>query len=166
MAGMDLKLRRHDRGMSVFWMILITGAAVFVLIAILLTVGNTEHVEAESDSVVTLAEEPLPGSASFDQGETADIAPTEEGELPLDGLPDSSEVEPAPQDAAVEPEGPREALDEALTEDEPGEIVVDPGQERVFNPQEEPVDPQNEMEPFVETPSGPEGRDDEVILEE
>lgn len=62
MAGMDFIFNRGDRGISVFWLILVMGAGVFALLAILLLSadsgedaaygdeGNVEAVEVEAAS--------------------------------------------------------------------------------------------------------------------
>ena len=165
MAGMDFSLRRHNRGMSVFWMILIVGAAVFLLLALILITSEREdqlldEVLAASDAEPTaiVAESPdNPGTTSFSRGETADVAPTEEVELPLGPPnPDAEPVEGGvstmagdeiqPQEGDIEEEIPP-----AAEQDETEDVVVDPD---------------DLQEPVVPTPSGPEARDDEVILED
>ena len=159
MAGMDLRLRRADRGVSVFWMILVLGVAVFLLLAIVLIVGEREidtvggegptaHV---AEPAATVAEdEPVPGTSSFGEGSTADVAPVEEGELPGERL--EPDVEPAPEAGEEVGEGPiEEEIPEVAEETEDEDVVIDPN---------------DTQQAVVPTPSGPEARDDETILED
>lgn len=177
MAGMDLKLRRNDRGVSVFWMILISGAAVFVLLAIVLVVSSADSIDeqemaldSEAPTVTAGDSDPMPGSASFDDGQAADEAPVapEDIEPPeVDIIDPEVEAAPASEDETLIEDS--DGLDEALTEGDEGDIVVDPQGEGVVDPVQG-ADYEHEniqgIAPFTETPSGPEGRDDEVILED
>lgn len=97
MAGMDLSARRNARGISVFWMILASGAAVFLLLAIVIltteqvTVAELEAVENVEDEIIVGAEddENLQGrpvdevgapdtAESTTQGEGIELAPPSE----------------------------------------------------------------------------------------
>ncbi len=171
MAGMDLKMRRNDRGMSVFWMILVCGVAVVVLLAVMLAVagGGADQAEEGDAPLVIVGEEEEPGSASFDQGETAVDGPTQAGELDGGG-PIEPAVEPTPEGEAqitAEPEveaggagGAEVELDPAIADD-PGDVVVD---EAVTRDPPRATEPDPNRPAVVTTPSGPEGRDDETIL--
>jgi hypothetical protein len=175
---MDLKMRRNDRGMSVFWMILICGAAVFLLLAVLLVAsGGEEHAgdeaAGENPPLITAGDsDPMPGSASFDDGQAADIAPIEEGELPQGGpidpevtaTPAGEEQPPAAADEEVEVggEGIAVEIDPEAAEGE-GNVVVD---EAVTRDPPRATEPEPSRPAFETTPSGPEGRDDETILQD
>jgi hypothetical protein len=96
MARMDLRLRRDAPGMSVFWMILILGAAVFLLLAIvLMTWGGAEQVEEEGHVITAGEGDEVPGTSSFTEGEV-------------------SEAEAPPEDAAEELGEESGELDEAV----------------------------------------------------
>lgn len=170
MARMDLKTRRDAPGMSVFWMILIVGAGVSLLLAIVLISANgTEQLADDHQVIVAGEDDDLPGTASFGDDEVADEAPQEPGDLPgeageLDedvqaadeagdtqeggGTTGAVEVEPAPVD------------DAQIVEEEADVQESEPAEEGTFDEDSPAGDDIEEI-----TPSGPEGRDDEVIIE-
>ena len=160
MARMDLKLRRDAPGMSVFWMILIVGAGVFVLLAIvLLSANGTAQVEHEDPEIVAGEGDEPPGAASFGGDEVADEAPQEPGELP---------GEAGELDEGVPPTGQADDSQDAGTV---GAVDADPGEaDADVEIIEEEVDAEEPEPPEDDTgeltPAGPESRDDEVILED
>ncbi len=171
MARMDLRLRRDAPGMSVFWMILILAAAVFLILAIILLRSNVE-VEAPEQEIVAGEGDEVPGTTSFAEGEVAE-EPQGAGDLPGEAgeineeVPPSGEADdsaeagtvgavdvdaadgeaPAPADGAMAEEPSGDAL--SIEEEIDDEVVTDPDTDGSFDP----------------TQSGPDGRDDEVITE-
>lgn len=173
MAGMDLSGRRADRGVSVFWMILAMGAGVFALIAILLvgsdavtlTEGAEEAEHAGGGEVIVNDGETVvvgqgnspaasdEAATTFSGDETIVVdGPTEEGELSVEEV--EVPVEPAPEAGA----GEAAATEEDALMGEDAEPVA-PGAGEIV------VDPDGTTAPVVPTPVGPEGRDDETVVE-
>lgn len=227
MAGTGERVQRSGRGMSVFWMILILGAVVFLLMAIVLLRSGGEDIseaEAEADQEIVAGEaDEVPGTANFEGGEVADEAPQEPGDLageageineeaPLDGQSDDTEeagtvgavdadpaedvsvgedgeaaegepaeADPAAEDGGAEPEAEtgdeseatddgadavgEEAAQPTEEEDAGGTAAADDPAEDAGTEDDIVVDPDGTIAPVDPTPSGPEGRDDEVITE-
>ena len=185
MAGMDLSLRRANRGISVFWLILAMGAGVFALLAILLisTENATEELPPDSSPEVIVSDGDAtfngvgnteaaanPNDATF-QGD-AEVAipgsgPTAEGDLSTESV--EVEVEPAgvvSEDAAVgdaplavDAEAGADAIDDGALDEAPGERVTEDENEIV-------VDPDGTTAPVVPTDSGPEGSDDSALTQD
>ena len=134
MAGMDLTGRRANRGISVFWMILVMGVGVFALVAILL-VGADQAVEpVPSDEgaeiVATEGETQVLGSgnseAAADDNDPTMLdedvtvsGPQEEGDLSVEDV--EADVEPAGEAAAEADAG----ADGAATEEPAAEAAVE-----------------------------------------
>lgn len=161
MAAMDFSLRRDDRGMSVFWMILIMGAGVFGLLALVMVLTNSGGEEVEyGDGVeimVNEGETTVTGNAnsqassndtddSFTGGTVTVDGPTPEGDLSTESI----DVEVTPG----EPAATAPVSDEGI-EGVGGGVNTD--QEDVV------VDPDGTTAPVVPTPSGPEGSDDRPL---
>jgi hypothetical protein len=177
MAAMDFSLRRDDRGMSVFWMILIMGAGVFALLALVLVLTNSggEAVEYgdEAEIIVNEGDTTVHGvgntSAAANEndatflGDTQTVdGPTPEGDLSVEGV--EAEVAPGdpiggtvvdPAEAGTDADaGMEQGSEEGI---EAGGGGPDADQEDVV------VDPDGTTAPVVPTPSGPEGNDDEAL---
>ena len=181
MAGMDLKLTRSDRGMSVFWMILISGAAVAVLLAITLIasergaeghsdgagipVDNIGVEETGGDPATILVGEDDPDATLNSEdvtvrtGEGAD-GPDGTTEQQFDDREEGVEVEVLSDEA----EGPSEApagteADNTAAGDAEGnpDLADDLDQSDIV------VDPDGTTTPTEVTPSGPEGDDDDPL---
>ena len=162
MARMDLKLRREAPGMSVFWMILIVGIGVFVLVAIVLMSANgTAQVEHEDQEIVAGEGDEPPGTASFGDDEVAEEGPQEPGELPGEAGELDESVPPTGQ-----ADDSRDAGTVGAVDADPGEATIGADAEIVDEEAdaEEPEPPEDDTGEL--TPSGPESRDDEVILED
>lgn len=177
MAAMDFSLRRDDRGMSVFWMILMMGAGVFALLALVLVLTSAEGEQtvedAEPEIVVNEGETMVNGVGNTEAianendetflGDTETVdGPTPEGDLSTEDI----EVEVAPGDptggAVVDPAEAGTDVDAGMeqgTEEgiEAGGGGPDADQEDVV------VDPDGATAPVVPTPSGPEGNDDQPL---
>lgn len=172
MAGMDFSLRRHDRGMSVFWMILMMGAGVFVLLALVLVLSDAggEEIEIgdEAEIMFNEGETSVTGvgnteasanetDESFTGGTETVDGPTAEGDLSTEDV--NVEVEPA--DGTLDETDGAEA---AITgEDRPEEGVEAGGGGPDADQEDVVVDPDGTIAPVVPTPSGPEGNDDEAL---
>ena len=181
MAAMDFSLRRDDRGISVFWMILMMGAGVFALLALVLVMTGSggEEVEYgdEAEILVNEGETTVHGvgnsqAASNENDETflgdeqTVGGPTPEGDLTVEDV--EAEVAPAEglaEDAPVAAEGGAEgAATEAGTAPADGEEGIEAGGGGPDADQEDVVvDPDGTTAPVVPTPSGPEGDDDEAL---
>ena len=172
MAAMDFSLRRHDRGMSVFWMILMMGAGVFVLLALVLVLSDAggEEIEIgdEAEIMVNEGETSVTGvgntEASANQNEdsftggteTVD-GPTPEGDLSTEDV----NVEVAPADGTLDE---TDDVDTAITGEERPDAGIEAGGGGPDADQEDVVvDPDGTTAPVVPTPSGPEGDDDEAL---
>ena len=178
MAGMDLSLRRADRGISVFWLILAMGAGVFALLAILLLAGEAREEGTYSEEPVITVQEgetnvsgnpttavQAAGDADGDDaaamtnGLVADEAPTEEGDLSVEDV--EVEVEPATPAAELEPEAGATVIDDGAIDEEPGERAGE-----AIGDNELVVDPDGTTAPVVPTDSGPEGPDDDPLTQD
>ena len=182
MAAMDFSFRRNDRGMSVFWMILIMGAGVFALLALVLVMTNSggeaveygdeaEIIVNEGETTVTGVGNSQAASNENDEtflGDTQTVGgPTPEGDLTVENV--EAEVSPAEsldEDAIVAPDGSTDPVVEARTGDAgaDGEEGIEAGGGGPDADQEDVVvDPDGTTAPVVPTPSGPEGNDDEAL---
>ncbi len=172
MAAMDFSLRRDDRGISVFWMILAMGAGVFALLAVVLVLGNAggEEVEYGGDAaiVVNEGETAVNGVGNSEAGAN-DNDPTMLGDTVTtdgpqpEGELSSSEVdvEVTPGDAPAVVDGTDAAAGAAGEEGiEAGGGGPDADQADVV------VDPDGTTAPVVPTPSGPEGSDDAPLTQD
>ncbi len=150
MAGMDLKMRRNDRGMSLFWMILVCGVAVLVLIAVLIAASEVDHVEEAGAVHIEAAgsEEDAQATANVGEGQVAQDGPAETGEA------NAVDVEITPT-----PEGAEQPVASEVDEQA---VVPEAGEEPVGNESNEA----GGGDPTALTPAGPEGRDDETILDD
>jgi hypothetical protein len=143
MAGMDLSLRRKDQGISVFWMILATGALVGLLIAVAVVLSDgTQQVQ--------------------------DVSIGEEGTVIGVGDTPGTEAEQdratATQHAGFESPGPEATIQGQMSEPVPADLVVRPRDITPVDPLggfgDEPAGP---TEPFYPTPSGPAGADGDPL---
>ncbi|WP_158259418.1 hypothetical protein [Hasllibacter halocynthiae] len=143
---MDLKLRRADRGMSVFWMILILGAGVFLLLTIVLLAGR----EAGEDLAGDGAGVPV-DSAGVE--ETDATAPIVVGEPDPDTTYNTDDVTVRTGEDADGPDGTTE---QAFSEREEG-IEVEPAGVEAVGPGTDPASNEAPVE-------GDEAGDGEVVL--
>lgn len=182
MAAMDFSFRRDDRGVSVFWMILLMGAGVFALLALVLVMTDSggEALEVGDEAVITVNEGETAvngvgnteagandNDATFlDDAQTVD-GPTPEGDLTTENV----DVEVAPAADAAESDTSRvDLLNQAdqtglgEAEGEGSEQGIEAGGGGPDADQEDVVvDPDGVTAPVVPTPSGPEGNDDEAL---
>lgn len=185
MAGMDLKMSRSDRGMSVFWMILIMGAGVFLLLAVVL-IASERGAEggsyaADSDgagipvdgigveetqpnaTIVVGEDDPDPTYNTDDvtvrTGDAAD-GPDGTTEQQFDDREEAVEVEVLSDEA----EGPitAPASTEASNTDR-GDAEGNPDLADDLDQSDIVVDPDGTTGPTEPTPSGPEGNDDDPL---
>ena len=173
MAGMDLSLRRSDRGISVFWMILALGAGVFAILAILLVTTADDTAEGEYDSspeiIVNEGDTTYnaignTGAAanevdpSFTGGTVTVGGPTEEGDNPTEAV----EVEVTPGDpvagTVVEPS--ERGTDADMDGGDAAAQADAGGQEDIV------VDPDGTTSPVDPTPSGPAGSDGNALTQD
>ena len=182
MAGMDLSLRRADRGISVFWMILALGAGVFLILAILLATtadntyegeydsapeivvddgetsvsgaGDSEAIGAPEDSTLTSDDVTIPGSGPAGVGEN----PTQEVEVEVE----SGAATPVEDGEVVVNEG----TDAGATAIDDGAIDEEAGERTTVDENEIVVDPDGTTSPVVPTDSGPEGSDGEPLTQD
>lgn len=191
MAAMDFSLKRDDRGMSVFWMILIMGAGVFAIMALVLLGGDADGPgeyaedlveESGAQVVVTEGGEIVTGSQTsqalaqendntFLDDDVTVSGPQPEGSLSVEAV--DVDVAPGDSPAILDAEvaaGTLSTPDEGVVED--GVVVrtvdIDDGVEGVgggvqLDQEDVVVDPDGTTAPFVPTPSGPEGDDDDAL---
>ena len=177
MGGMDFSLKRNDRGISVFWLILAMGAGVFGLLAIVLigTGHAVDEVERGGPALIAAGgEETLTGTGNTSAVETGNDptflddtvgvgGPLPEGDVPAEAV----EVEVAPGDpvagAVVDPaeRGTDADLDGAAASGELGEVEPSdlPVPVREALQPEVVTDPDGTTGAVTPTPSGPIGND-------
>ena len=172
MGAMDFSLRREDRGVSVFWHILGTGAGVFALLALVLFLvdaggediphdESAEIIYNEGEEVVVGAGNSQAASNENDSTLLSDAVtvggPLPEGDVPAEDVEvEVAPAEPADDTLAATP-GEAASIDEGI-EDEGG--GVNDSQSNVV------VDPDGTTAPTVPTPSGPEGSDDSALTQD
>ncbi|MGR3542200.1 MAG: hypothetical protein ACU0BS_12350 [Hasllibacter sp.] len=178
MAGMDLKMNRSDRGMSVFWMILIMGAGVFVLLAIVLLASERS---ADSDGAgipvegigveETMPTEPvMVGEDDPDATYNTDDVTVRTGDE-VDGPDGTTEQQFDDREEGVdvevlgdEAEGPIEAPASLEAENtDAGDAEGNPDPIDDLDQSDIVVDPDGTTTPIEVTPSGPEGDDDDPL---
>ncbi len=163
MAAMDFSLRRDDRGISVFWMILAMGAGVFALLAVVLVLGNAggEEVEYGDEAVVTVNEGETNVTGVGNSGANAnEVDPTVlDDAVTLDGPVPEGDLSVEDVEVPVTPGAPVDGVaTEEGVEGTGGGVNAD--QEDVV------VDPDGTTAPVVPTPSGPEGSDDSALTQD
>ena len=183
MAGMDLSLRRADRGISVFWMILALGAGVFVILAILLVTTADDTYEGEYDSAPEVVVDD--GETTYNgAGDSPAIGSPEDATLTGDDvtIPGSGPAgvgDNPTQDVEVEIEsGPASVVEdgEVVVDDgaeEAGATAIDgdaideePGERVTIDENEIVVDPDGTTAPVVPTDSGPAGSDGNSLTQD
>ena len=98
MARMNLRLRRDAPGVSVFWMILVVAAAVFLLVGVYIyATGTGPQIEPDEPEIVAGEGTEVPGTSSFSEGETAEqpsppALPGEPGEVD-ETVPETGEAD-------------------------------------------------------------------------
>ena len=193
MATMDLSMRRNDRGISVFWMILslAIGTALVLALALALTEGTPSEAASDPDSnevpvdptgagtapegvaditPAEMATDPaadsllVNGSGAGASGLTEGAAVADQQTAPERGVEGATGATPA-DDAVARDATPNAVVEgtSSFTEDAPGELATDP----VDGTTERVVDPDGEgvggEEGIFPTPSGPEGGDDDPL---
>ena len=173
MAAMDFSFRRADRGVSVFWHILLMGGGVFALLALVLFLvdaGGEEVPHDESAEIIyNEGEEVVVGvgnsQAAANENDSTLLSdevtvggPLPEGDVPAENV--EVEVEPA--------EVPLDDNLEAVTEDAANidEGIEGQGGGVELDQEEVVVDPDGTTAPTVPTPSGPEGSDDSALTQD
>ena len=172
MAAMDFSFRRADRGVSVFWHILLMGGGTFALLALVLFMadagGEDVPYDESAEIIYNEGEEVVVGvgssQAAANENDPTMLSddvtvggPLPEGDVPAENV----EVEVAPavpaDDAVAAVPGEAASIDEGI-EGQGGGVQLD--QENLV------VDPDGTTAPTVPTPSGPEGSDDSALTQD
>ena len=164
MAAMDFSFRRADRGVSVFWHILLMGGGVFCLLALVLFLADAGGEEIPHDEgaeiLVNEGEEVVVGVGNSQAAANETDATPLADEVTVGGPQPEGDVSAEEVDVPVEvaePSADAAATEEGAAEEEGG---VNADQSNVV------VDPDGTTAPTVPTPSGPEGSDDSALTQD